>query len=64
MAGPAAFREMPCIGPEVLEVLDGLGFTRATPVQEATIPLFSGHKVGIYGWHSTSKVPPPAATRF
>lgn len=43
MAG-REFRELACLSPETLQVLDSLGFARATPVQEATIPLFIGNK--------------------
>ena len=43
MAG-RAFKDLGCLSPETLSVLDSLGFTRSTPVQEATIPLFCGHK--------------------
>ena len=39
-----SFRDMAEISPETLSVLDTLGFKQATPVQEATIPLFCGHK--------------------
>ena len=39
-----SFRDMDEISPETLLVLDSLGFKQATPVQEATIPLFCGHK--------------------
>ncbi|KAL6772411.1 hypothetical protein ACKKBG_A30145 [Auxenochlorella protothecoides x Auxenochlorella symbiontica] len=38
------FRELGGISSETLAVLDKLGFRTATPVQEATIPLFAGHK--------------------
>lgn len=38
------FAEIPQISPDTLAVLDSLGFERATPVQEATIPLFCGNK--------------------
>lgn len=38
------FSELPSISPECLAVLSAQGFTRATPVQEATIPLFAGNK--------------------
>ena len=44
MAGTKRFRDMPELSPATLEVLSGLGFERATPVQEATIPLFAGNK--------------------
>lgn len=38
------FEDVAGISPSTLAVLSSLGFERATPVQEATIPLFSGHK--------------------
>lgn len=44
MAGPKAFGDMDKISFETLSVLTSLGFTTATPVQEACIPLFSGNK--------------------
>ena len=44
MAGTKRFRDMPELSAATLEVLAGLGFERATPVQEATIPLFAGNK--------------------
>ena len=43
MAG-RPFEELPSISPETLQVLQRCGFHRATPVQEATIPLFAGNK--------------------
>lgn len=43
MAG-RLFSELPAISPETLAVLSAQGFERATPVQEATIPLFAGNK--------------------
>lgn len=43
MAG-RKFGDMPVISAETLKVLDSLGFSTATPVQEATIPLFAGNK--------------------
>jgi hypothetical protein len=43
MAGKP-FSELPNISPETLAVLGQCGFQRATPVQEATIPLFAGNK--------------------
>jgi superfamily II DNA/RNA helicase len=45
MAGlPKSFKDIGCISPETLKVIDSVGFERATPVQEATIPLFCGNK--------------------
>lgn len=44
MAGPVLFSEMDCISPRVVAVLHAQGFVRATPVQEAAIPLFCSHK--------------------
>jgi len=44
MAGTKRFREMPELSAPTLAVLAGLGFERATPVQEATIPLFASNK--------------------
>jgi len=38
------FSDLGCISKPTLQVLDSLGFQTATPVQEATIPLFCGHK--------------------
>lgn len=38
------FNDIKEISPQTLEVLASLGFEQATPVQEATIPLFCGHK--------------------
>lgn len=38
------FSELKCISKQTLEVIDSLGFKTATPVQEATIPLFCGNK--------------------
>jgi len=43
MAG-RLFSSFPEISPETLAILDTLGFKRATPVQEATLPLFAGNK--------------------
>jgi ATP-dependent RNA helicase DDX55/SPB4 len=43
MAG-RPFSDFPELSPETLAVLASLGFRRATPVQEATIPLFAGNK--------------------
>ena len=39
-----SFKDIKEISPETLAVLGSLGFHQATPVQEATIPLFCGHK--------------------
>ena len=39
-----SFKDIKEISPETLAVLGALGFHQATPVQEATIPLFCGHK--------------------
>lgn len=44
MAQSRRFAEFAEISPQTLAVLDALGFERATPVQEATIPLFAGNK--------------------
>ena len=44
MAEARKFSDIPEISPETQEVLKSFGFERATPVQEATIPLFCGHK--------------------
>jgi len=44
MAGTKRFRDMPELSAPTLAVLAGLGFERATPVQEATIPLFASNK--------------------
>ncbi|WIA21353.1 hypothetical protein OEZ85_000576 [Tetradesmus obliquus] len=44
MAGLRPFSELKCISKQTLEVIDSLGFKTATPVQEATIPLFCGNK--------------------
>lgn len=38
------FSELPNISAETLGVLAACGFELATPVQEATIPLFAGNK--------------------
>ena len=38
------FRDIKEISKQTLNVLDSLGFQQATPVQEATITLFCGHK--------------------
>lgn len=44
MAGPKAFSALQGISKEALAVLESQGFKTATPVQEATIPLFAGNK--------------------
>ena len=44
MGGPKRFDELDGVSEPTLEVLNRLGFLTATPVQEATIPPFSGHK--------------------
>ena len=44
MGAPKRFDELPGISAQTLAVLARAGFTTATPVQEATIPLFCGHK--------------------
>lgn len=44
MGAPKRFSELDGISPATLAVLTELGFHIATPVQEATIPLFCGHK--------------------
>lgn len=44
MSGPCAFSALRCLSPDTLTVLDALGFTQCTPVQEATLPLFCGNK--------------------
>ncbi|GFR50915.1 hypothetical protein Agub_g13233, partial [Astrephomene gubernaculifera] len=43
-SGPKKFSELDCLSPETVNVLTSLGFHTTTPVQEATIPLFCGHK--------------------
>ncbi|GLC71280.1 hypothetical protein PLESTF_001098500 [Pleodorina starrii] len=43
-AAAKKFADLGCLSKETLEVLTSLGFSTATPVQEATIPLFCGHK--------------------
>ena len=43
------FSEFPEISPATLAVLDSLGFVTATPVQEATIPLFAANKDVLVG---------------
>jgi ATP-dependent RNA helicase DDX55/SPB4 len=42
--GRRRFADLGCLSPETLAILDSQGFQTATPVQEATIPLFCGHK--------------------
>lgn len=42
--GTKPFREFGELSPETLDVLDSLGYTHATPVQEACLPLFTGNK--------------------
>lgn len=44
MAGPVLFSELDCISEPVLRVLNAQSFVRATPVQEAVLPLFCSHK--------------------
>lgn len=44
MAGSMPFKEMKEISSETIKVLDDLGYTTATPVQQACIPLFAGNK--------------------
>lgn len=44
MGAPKRFDEVEGITPLTLSVLEKLGFVVCTPVQEATIPLFCGHK--------------------
>jgi hypothetical protein len=44
MAKLRPFGDLGCISKATLGVLSSLGFETATPVQEATIPLFCGHK--------------------
>jgi len=44
-AAPTRFRDLDCLSPETIAVLEGqLGFVATTPVQEATIPLLAGNK--------------------
>ena len=43
-AGRKSFDGLCWLSGETLRVLHGLGFSHATPVQEATIPLLCGHK--------------------
>ena len=40
----AAFSDLHCLSSETLACLQQQGFHRATPVQQATLPLFCGHK--------------------
>ncbi|PNH03260.1 DEAD-box ATP-dependent RNA helicase 18 [Tetrabaena socialis] len=42
--GPKKFSELGCVSEQTLAVLTSQGFLTTTPVQEATIPLFCGHK--------------------
>ena len=42
----ARFSDIAELSQETLEVLEKLSFTHATPVQEATLPLFCGNKAG------------------
>ena len=42
--GLKPFSQVAGISKQTLQVLDSLGFVTATPVQEATIPLFAGNK--------------------
>ena len=44
MAGVKPFEELKVISPDTIQVLKSLGYTTATPVQEACIPLFAGNK--------------------
>ena len=44
MAGVKPFREFSELSEATLRVLDRLGYSTATPVQEACLPLFIGHK--------------------
>jgi len=43
-SGGKIFKEFPGLSEDTKNVLSTLGFHSATPVQEATIPLFLGHK--------------------
>ncbi|GLI62786.1 hypothetical protein VaNZ11_005533 [Volvox africanus] len=43
-SGPKTFSNLGCLSAETVDVLTSLGFHTTTPVQEATIPLFCGHK--------------------
>ena len=40
----STFADLACLSPTTLLCLTELGFTHATPVQQATLPLFCGHK--------------------
>ena len=40
---PRLFSAIPCLSPASLAVLAAQGFSRATPVQDAVIPLLCGH---------------------
>ncbi|GIL48809.1 hypothetical protein Vafri_5230, partial [Volvox africanus] len=42
--GSRKFSNLGCLSTETVDVLNSLGFHTTTPVQEATIPLFCGHK--------------------
>jgi superfamily II DNA/RNA helicase len=42
--GPALFSELNCLSPDVVKTLNAQSFVRATPVQEAVLPLFCSHK--------------------
>ena len=42
--GSAGFSDLGCLSEAILGCLAAQGFTRATPVQQATLPLFCGHK--------------------
>lgn len=44
MAGPVLFSELDCLSESVVSVLNSQNFVRATPVQEAVLPLFCSHK--------------------
>lgn len=43
-SGGKDFKSFPGLSEDTKAVLSSLGFHNATPVQEATIPLFLGHK--------------------
>ena len=40
----STFADLDCLSAAVVSCLTRLGFTHATPVQQATLPLFCGHK--------------------
>lgn len=42
--GSRKFSDLPELSPQTQAILERQGFTHATPVQEATIPLFTGNK--------------------